>query len=315
MTVLTQSTLNRARNVVVGSNTLSTPAEPSITEPARYSSERLLQITSALQTSLDLEPLIDTFAQEVKVTVPLDGVRFHNMQQGVDIKVGRNAAHLCSYNLSVNEQLLGEVAFMRKTSFTSSQSNELELLLRSLVHPLRNALLYRVALLKAQRDPLTGVYNRTALTESLARDVELAQRHQTPLSIIVLDIDHFKNINDSYGHAAGDCLLKNLVACANHSIRRCDMLFRFGGEEFVVLLNNTDEKGALRLAERIRRNVEKDSYQCGEQIIRMTLSAGIAQLQKQDIETRLFERADQALYQAKSEGRNCVRAAQRDVKS
>ena len=309
MAVLTQSASNSARNVVVGSSTLTTRPELGVGEPARYSSERLLQISSALHTSLDIEQVIETFAQEVKVTVPVEGVRFHNEQHGVDVKVGRNAAQLCTYHLTVNEQSLGEVAFMRKTGFTPSQSNELELLLRSLVHPLRNALLYRAALLKAQRDPLTGVYNRAALTETLARDVELAQRHRNPLSIIVLDIDHFKNINDSYGHAAGDCLLKGLVECASHSIRRCDMLFRFGGEEFVVLLNNTDEKGALRLAERIRRNVEKEDYLCGGQVIHMTLSAGIAELQKQDVETSLFERADQALYRAKSEGRNCVRAA------
>ncbi len=307
MAVLTQSVSNRARNVIVGSD--AAHAEPSIVEPAHYSSERLLQISSALQTSLDIEQLIDTFAQEVKVTVPVDGVRFINTQQSVDVKIGRNATQLSTYHLTVNEQSLGEVTFMRKVGFTASQNSELELLLRSLVHPLRNALLYRAALLKAQRDPLTGVYNRAALTETLARDVELAQRHQNPLSIIVLDIDYFKNINDSHGHAAGDCLLKGLVKCASHSIRRCDMLFRFGGEEFVVLLNNTDEKGALRLAERIRRNVEKEGFVCGGQVIHMTLSAGIAELQKQDVETRLFERADQALYRAKSEGRNCVRAA------
>jgi len=309
MAVLTQSALNSARNVIVGSNALSTRPDPSSGEPARYSSERLLHISSALQTSLDIEQLIETFAHEVKVTVPVDGMRFHNAQHGIDVKIGRNAAQLCTYHLTVNEQSLGEVTFMRKSSFTPSQSNELELLLRSLVHPLRNALLYRTALLKAQRDPLTGVYNRAALTETLTRDVELAQRHQNPLSIIVLDIDNFKNINDSYGHAVGDCLLKGLVERACQSIRRCDMLFRFGGEEFVVLLNNTDEKGALRLAERIRRNVEKEDYRCGGHVIHMTLSAGIAELQEQDIETRLFERADQALYRAKSEGRNCVRAA------
>jgi len=309
MTVLTQSASNRARNVIVGGSTLTARPEANTGELARYSSERLLQISSALQTSLDVEQIFETFAQEVKSTVPIEGLRFHNAQHGVDVKIGRNAAQLCTYHLTINEQSLGEVAFMRKASFTSDQSSELEFLLRSLVHPLRNALLYRTALLKAQRDPLTGVYNRAALTETLARDVELAQRHRNPLSIIVLDIDHFKNINDTYGHSAGDCLLKGLVERASQSIRRCDMLFRFGGEEFVVLLNNTDEKGALRLAERIRRHVEKEEYLCGGQAIHMTLSAGIAELQKQDIETRLFERADQALYRAKSEGRNCVRAA------
>lgn len=310
MAVVTQTALNSTRNVIVGSDVLAAYPTPSINEPARYSSERLLQISSALQTSLELQQLIETFAHEVKVTVPVDGVRFYNLQHDIDIKVGRNGAFQCAYHLTVNEQSLGEVTFMRKSNFTLSQSNELELLLRSLVHPLRNALMYRTALLKAQRDPLTGVYNRAALTDTMTRDVELAQRHRVPLSIIVLDIDHFKNINDTYGHTAGDCLLQGLVECANHSIRRCDMLFRYGGEEFVVLLNNTDEKGAFRLAERIRRNVEKEAYICSGQTIHMTLSAGVAQLKKYDIEASLFERADQALYQAKSNGRNCVFSAE-----
>jgi diguanylate cyclase (GGDEF)-like protein len=243
------------------------------------------------------------------VNVPIDGLLYHNGAHELELKTGRNAAHACAYRLSVNDQVLGELTFTRKSKFSAAESNELELLLCSLVHPLRNALLYRSALLKAQRDPLTGVYNRAALNETLAREVELAQRHKTPLSIIVLDIDHFKNINDGYGHAAGDCLLKGLAESACASIRRCDMLFRYGGEEFVVVLNNTDAKGAQRLAERIRRNIEKEEYPCDAAPIRMTISAGVASLRGRDTEAKLFERADEALYRAKSAGRNRVCAA------
>lgn len=312
MAALSQSSMNIPRNVIVGDNTAQPRADLGISEPGQYSSERLLRIASKLQTSLEIVQIIELFTQEVKVTVPVDGVRYYSELHNAELKVGRNAPHASTFKLTVNEQSLGEVSFMRKSAFTASQSNELELLLRSLVHPLRNALLYRAALLKAQRDPLTGVYNRAALADNMARDIELAQRHHNPLSIIVLDIDHFKKINDTYGHTAGDCLLKALVECANASIRRCDMLFRFGGEEFVVLLNNTDEKGALRLAERIRRNVEKENFVCGGQLIGMTVSVGVASLQEKDIESQLFERADQALYRAKSDGRNCVRAAYLD---
>lgn len=309
MAALSQSSMNIPRNVIVGDNAGMPRTDLGINEPGQYSSERLLRIASKLQTSLDIAQIIELFSQEVKVTVPIDGIRYYSELHNAELKVGRNAAHATTYRLTVNEQSLGEVTFTRKSAFTASQSNELELLLRSLVHPLRNALLYRAALLKAQRDPLTGAYNRAALADHMARDIELAQRHHNPLSIIVLDIDHFKKINDTYGHTAGDCLLKALVECANTSIRRCDMLFRFGGEEFVVLLNNTDEKGALRLAERIRRNVEKEEFLCSGKSIHMTISAGIASLHDKDIETHLFERADQALYRAKSDGRNCVCAA------
>lgn len=309
MAALSHSSMNIPRNVIVGDNASLLRTDLGISEPGQYSSERLLRIASKLQTSLDIAQIIELFTQEVKVTVPVDGVRYYSEPHSLELKVGRNAAHASTFRLTVNDQSLGEVTFTRKSAFTASQTNELELLLRSLVHPLRNALLYRTALLKAQRDPLTGVYNRAALTDHMARDIELAQRHQNPLSIIVLDIDHFKNINDSYGHTAGDCLLKALVESANTSIRRCDMLFRYGGEEFVVLLNNTDEKGAIRLAERIRRNVEKEAYSCGGRTIHMTVSIGVASLLEKDIESEFFERADQALYRAKSDGRNCVRAA------
>jgi diguanylate cyclase (GGDEF)-like protein len=308
MATLTQSTLNSPRNVVVA--TLSNPlaADFGDTDAKRQLLSRTLRITQALQTSLDLSQLIETFAVEVKGCIPIEGLRYVNDLAGVDAKVGRNAANACAFRLTLNEQPLGEVTFCRKAKFSGAEQNDLETLLRSLVHPLRNALMYRTALVKSQRDPLTNAYNRAALSETLKREVELAHRHKTTVSLIVIDIDHFKTINDTYGHAAGDCLLNGLVECATGSIRRCDMLFRYGGEEFVVLLNNTDAKGAARLAERIRRNVEREEFVCAGKVITMTVSAGVASLRPKDLDATLFARADQALYRAKTAGRNCVRS-------
>lgn len=308
MAALTQSTLNAPRNVIVATHATPQLPELSVNDAKRPLHERALRITHALQTSLDLPLLIDTFATEIKSTVPIDGMRYVNESTELDLKSGRNAANTCMYRLTLNNQPLGEVAFMRKSKFSLNEQNDLETLLCSLVHPLHNALMYRSALLKSQRDPLTNVYNRAAMNEILQREVELAHRHKTTLSIIILDIDHFKNINDTYGHVAGDCLLNGLVGCATSSIRRCDLLFRFGGEEFVVLLNNTDTKGAARLAERIRRNVEKEEFVCGGRRITMSVSAGVASLRPKDLDATLFARADQALYRAKAAGRNCTRA-------
>jgi diguanylate cyclase (GGDEF)-like protein len=306
MATLTQTTLNTPRNVVVATRAIPASSDLGDSDVKRQLLGRTLRMTQVLQTSLDLAQLVETFAVEVKSSVPIEGMLYVNELAGIEMKVGRNAANACAFRLTLNEQPLGEVTFARKGKFSSNDQNELEALLRSLVHPLRNALMYRTALIKSQRDPLTNAYNRAALNEALNREVELAHRHKTTLSLIVLDIDHFKKINDTYGHAAGDCLLNGLVECANDSIRRCDMLFRYGGEEFVVLLNNTDAKGAARLAERIRRNVEKEEFVCAGTVIKMTVSAGVASLRSKDLDATLFARADQALYRAKTAGRNCI---------
>jgi diguanylate cyclase (GGDEF)-like protein len=122
-------------------------------------------------------------------------------------------------------------------------------------------------------------------------------------------VDHFKSINDAYGHAAGDYLLQSLTTCTEQSMRISDFLFRYGGEEFVIILPETDQAGVLRLAKRIRRRVEKLETVYQDQTIQMTVSLGVTNLRESDDEKTLFTRADEALYRAKRDGRNCIRVA------
>ena len=172
------------------------------------------------------------------------------------------------------------------------------------------ALLYRKAVAAAHHDPLTGVGNRAAFNASLDREVELANRHKRSLGMIVIDIDHFKRINDTFGHATGDCLIRALANCTDNTIRLTDQLFRYGGEEFVVLMPEASPKGIKQLAERIRRNVEDMDVLCEGHRIQLTASFGVAILNKEDDEESFFIRADKALYQAKADGRNCIRVAE-----
>ena len=122
----------------------------------------------------------------------------------------------------------------------------------------------------------------------------------------MFDIDHFKAINDSYGHSQGDISIKSVVECAQHCARSTDMLFRYGGEEFVMILRNTTLDGARLLADRIRRKVEKMECQDKGKPINMTVSAGVATLAPGESAQHFFERADAALYAAKNSGRNRV---------
>ncbi|MEJ2652592.1 MAG: GGDEF domain-containing protein [Gammaproteobacteria bacterium] len=138
------------------------------------------------------------------------------------------------------------------------------------------------------------------------REIELARRHRTPLSLIVMDIDKFKSINDTYGHTTGDEIIKTFTKVVGRIIRKTDMLFRYGGEEFVVIMSNTGRDGSMLLAERIRRGIEKMDVLLPQYHLPVTVSLGVASLKLREDGKSLFKRADQALYQAKASGRNCV---------
>ncbi len=266
-----------------------------------------LRLANQLQTTLEVEELVELFARESVAAVDHNGVAYQNEQAGVEYTTAHEGRHRCSYDLKLHDEALGTITLYRRKRFSKQDMAALESLLTTLLYPLRNALLYKQALNAALRDPLTGAHNRAALEQSLKREIELAHRHDTPLSIITLDIDWFKKINDTYGHAAGDSALQCLTATIEHCMRGTDMLFRYGGEEFVILLSNTAQSGAQLLAERIRLAVEASQCQVGEDSIEFTVSLGVAWLNDEDDAQTLFAKADAALYRAKADGRNCMR--------
>jgi len=268
----------------------------------------VLRINAALQTTLDVHLLVKLFAEELGRLLPFDGLRYRHAAHDIKIDIGKPARHSCSYRLLVHEDLLGDLKISRRRKFSTDEAMLLEHSVCALGYPLRNALTYLSAVRAAHKDPLTGTSNRAALDSSLLREVELARRHGTSLSMIVVDIDLFKSINDTYGHSIGDDVIKSLTTVIGKAIRKSDMLFRFGGEEFVVLLSNTDRDGALLLAERIRHGVEQTSVRTQHRNIPITVSLGVATLGATDSANTLFEKADKALYIAKSDGRNCVRS-------
>jgi len=154
-------------------------------------------------------------------------------------------------------------------------------------------------------DPLTGVGNRRYLNGRIEAETERARRYQRALTAVFLDLDHFKQINDSYGHATGDVVLVRAATTLKNCLRECDVLARVGGEEFIVLLPDTPLEQAVAAAERWR--VDIAALRMTEDGISVTASAGVAQLAPNENGEALLKRCDEALYRAKSEGRNCVR--------
>ena len=162
-------------------------------------------------------------------------------------------------------------------------------------------------------DKLTGCYNRTYMDEYLSKEIARATRYLRPISLVMADIDHFKRINDSYGHQAGDLILKNFVGWIREGLRKeVDWIARYGGEEFLIVLPETDFKSAMHSAERLRKAVSQNVTAYGDRAIRITASFGVVGFNPSAgnntfSHESMIDKADKSLYEAKEEGRNRVR--------
>ena len=263
-------------------------------------------ISSALQTTLEFPELLEIFSAKVKDLIPHDGFIYTNEKFGVTIEKGFSTKFSCSYSLKVEEMALGDLKLMRRQNFDKKEVQWLENLLCCLIYPLKNATLYKQAISMAHTDPLTQTYNRTSFDDSLMREVKLARRKSNPLSVIFFDVDHFKAINDNYGHDCGDVVLSSTAHCIKEALRASDIVFRYGGEEFVILLGDTSLDGAKVIAERIRENIENHTVAYGLELIKVTASLGLSSLRGNDNSDMLVKRADNAMYRAKENGRNQV---------
>jgi diguanylate cyclase (GGDEF)-like protein len=267
------------------------------------------QLLSLLHSSLDIDEIIRLFARETGRVAGTASVRYVNEPRGLDCGRGRAARHTMTAALVVDNHELGSISFTRGTAFNARDERRIEHCLASLVLPLRNALLYHDAVQASLTDALTGVHNRKFLETTLRREIALSHRHGTPLSLLLLDIDDFKPINDEHGHQAGDDVLRRIAGALTECVRKTDVLARFGGDEFAILLSNTRLAGAIAAARHVLGRVTQTPCAVGHTILRVSPSIGVAALRKRDGHARLFERADAALYAAKHAGGGCVALA------
>ncbi len=159
----------------------------------------------------------------------------------------------------------------------------------------------------ARTDPLTGIDNRRNLIDRAKHELDIAARYRQPLSVILFDLDHFKSINDTFGHTVGDHILQRITQFASAQLRSADVIGRYGGEEFIILMPMTKPEQAFSLAERIREDVAAYSMPTPKGEVSVTLSIGIVELSPVESVEEVFHRADEAMYAAKQAGRNCTR--------
>ncbi|MFJ4144643.1 GGDEF domain-containing protein [Pseudomonas sp. NPDC089734] len=262
------------------------------------------QLSQQLQSSLEAEKILGFFFHGVQRLIPLSTMAYQHQESDLYLQLGEDSQHTAYYALRHQGKSLGHLVFQRASTFTEQELSDLETLMTCLAFPLQNALLYRVAVQNALRDPLTNTGNRNAMNQSLPREVEASHRHKQPLSLLMLDIDFFKNVNDSYGHGTGDEVLRVIAHVLKTQLRNIDRVFRYGGEEFVIVLSNTDRDCAATIGERLRRSVLELEFPGPNAALNMSISLGCSTLLPAESADSLLRRADNALYIAKREGRN-----------
>lgn len=215
-------------------------------------------------------------------------------------------ADIC-FPMIVAGQPVGVLGVSPEPPLTDHQRSVLSTAAALLAVSLKNAELFLEVKENSARDGLTGCYNRRHALEVIDAELRRARRSQLPLSLLMFDIDHFKQINDRYGHLGGDAVLAAVGSRMRAVLRGSDLKCRYGGEEFLVLLPETPLAGAQRVAETLRREIEKYVIPWNEQDIRITASFGVTAVAPGEVDPlAVVARADAALYRAKQQGRNCV---------
>jgi two-component system cell cycle response regulator len=224
-----------------------------------------------------------------------------------DASTDRPSAQPLVRPIEFGQEIIARMLVSQKQDGDRQDARILDVVARELGGPLRMVLLFEEIQCAATTDQLTGIMNRRALLPALDVEQSRSERHGYPMSLLMLDVDHFKSINDQHGHAMGDQVLAAFGRLLAQHARKTDIVGRWGGEEFVMALAGADEAGARLAAERIRSAVESMMVLDDKgQRMPITISIGVACLEVKDRVDVLIERADHAMYQAKANGRNCV---------
>ncbi len=220
--------------------------------------------------------------------------------------------------LSISQGIINPILHLRdkidsfisgeeNTDFILERKDEIGIISKSLELLKTNTINQRNEIIKlSKKDYLTSLINRRGVVEKFEEEKNRFLRYGQPFSILIGDLDFFKKINDEYGHVFGDCVLKNVSDLLKKSVRVIDVVSRWGGEEFLILLPNTDLNGAIIVAENLRNKIENMKLKFNDEVIKITITFGVAQYENEETFENLIKRADDRLYSGKNKGRNCV---------
>lgn len=256
----------------------------------------------------DFYQLINVFISEVRRSVPCDGIKYRQERLSLNFIDGVICKHQCNYEIISGEQLLGNISFSRDREFLHSELAKIENLLAGLVQPLRRALQYQQAVRFALRDNLTGLRNGSSYYDNITQEIDRARRYKVAFSLLLINLDNFREINELYGRCAGNLVLVEVARRLEHEARSSDIIFRKGGDEFLIFLPNTAKTAAIKVAKRIKKSVLSESCGVKNTEVSFTMSIGVVTVLPNDSAFKLIGRADKALFQAKILGKDRIQA-------
>ncbi|MDE2027402.1 MAG: GGDEF domain-containing protein [Candidatus Omnitrophica bacterium] len=263
----------------------------------------LYDMTRDITRHFDEQGAFSIFLSKLKESVHVEDCELvHDIAEGY--KGGVLPSGYATFILKSKEKKLGVLLYK---GLADKDKEKFAILAHQFALALRRLKLYKDIETLAITDGLTGVYTRRYFIERFDEEIKRSALRKSSLAFLMVDADHFKSINDQYGHLTGDAVLKEVANIIRENVREIDIVGRFGGEEFCVVLPDTDSEGSRVVAERIRKSAEKKSIRAYDNTVRLTLSIGIAAFPTDGkLLEELMDKADWALYRAKSQGRNCV---------
>ena len=282
--------------------------EPAVLKPGFVLPELNL---ASLYRHIEIDNLLQAFVDRLSAAVYQDVFEFRNSDLDVDFRfrgkrVAADVPYKLHYRITDRTGYLGVIEIGRKTQFRSAEVRRINAAVDAFAGPLNNANLYRRACQSAFRDPLTGVRNRAALDEALSQKSATSLRRDTSLVLLVCDVDRFKAVNDNCGHTVGDEVLRHFARILQDNTRESDIVFRYGGDEFVIALQDTQLEGGSELAQRIRKAVKHTSVHIANACINVTTTIGVTEVRKHESLDDAFLRADEALLSGKKLGKDRV---------
>lgn len=263
-----------------------------------------VSLVEQLQTTLDIEQQLTIFLEALSNSFKISAIDLETYHGRFTTGEAPKGCEMLALPIRIHDQLMGRVIYHSQKPITDILLSSLSNFQKRLVFPLRNALAFWQLQQLALQDSLTGIGNRTSYNDAISRAISHSKRYQKSFSLLVLDLDNFKQVNDNFGHQMGDELLVQFVDIANKCLRNTDQFFRFGGDEFAIILEHDEQNSASVVSNRLLNAIKESDI---IKKFKVSVSIGAATSAIEDLESSIFAKADKALYEAKLAGKNCVK--------
>ncbi|MGB0937102.1 MAG: GGDEF domain-containing protein [Colwellia sp.] len=266
-------------------------------EEKRQVTQQGLVLLQQLQMTLDIDKQLKLFSLQAARYLNFSSLYFKSKQINRTLLASKKATKERQFDLKLNNEFIGTLSYGMTDSSNEADCQQINVLHQYLMPPLKNALQYNKAIELAMHDSLTCLGNRRYFDEQLKRAMHNATRQKTTLGLILADLNEFKSINDKHGHLVGDNVLKKFAKIAKKCVRDSDSIFRFGGDEFAILVENADDNALIIIENRLHKALKSNALMSKYNV---SSSLGSTYMNSGDNKTSIFNRADSALYQHKA---------------